>query len=242
PPAAAAVAAAAPLVADPLAGASAAPAACPAGASCGTVTVPLDRATPALGTTAVGYALLPRRDRSRPAAGTIVPNPGGPGAASQSPKQVERLFGRLRDDHDVLLFDPRGVGRSTPLQCPFPRDLAQHLDRLDAAVGACGRSLGARAGAYGSAAVADDLDAVRAQLGIERLTLFGESYGTYLFSVYARRHPERVAKLVMAGAYPLRFDTLGRDRAAALRRAFGLVCARDAAARRDAARHAAAGA
>ncbi len=102
-----------------------------------------------------------------------------------------------------------------------------HPERLNTAVGACGRSLGARAGAYGSAAVADDLDAVRTQLGIDRLSLFGESYGTYLFTVYARRHPEHVSKLVMAGAYPLRFDTFGRDRAAALRRAFGLVCARD---------------
>ena len=213
--------------AAPAGAGAATPPACPAGARCGTVTVPLDRATPALGTTTVGYALIPRRDQSRPAAGTIVPNPGGPGAATEPAKAMEKLFRPLRDDHDLLLIDPRGVGRSGRLTCTLPGNLAD-LGPLATqnAVGVCGRSLGQRAGAYGSATIADDFDDVRAALGIDRLDLVGESYGSFLFAVYARRHPERVSSLVLAGAYPIAFDTFGRDRAAALRRALRVVCAR----------------
>ena len=55
---------------------------CPDGARCGTVTVPLDRAIPSAGTIDIAYALLPRTDTSRPALGTIVPNPGGPGQST----------------------------------------------------------------------------------------------------------------------------------------------------------------
>ena len=207
--------------------ASADPPACPPGAACGTLVVPLDRGAPLLGTTTVGYALVPRRDAARAPAGTIVPNPGGPGyAADYDVAQLDELFGTLRDDHDVLLVDPRGVGRSTRLDCGLPADPLLSPAQFKAATGACGRTLGARANAYGSAAVADDLDAVRAHLGIARLDLFGESYGSFLFSVYARRHPSRVASLVLSGAYPIAFDPLGRDRAAALRRAIDLVCSR----------------
>jgi pimeloyl-ACP methyl ester carboxylesterase len=74
--------------------------------------------------------------------------------------------------------------------------------------------------------VADDFDAVRAELGVDRLDLWGNSYGTYLMPVYAARHPEHVRSMVLSGAYPIDFDPWGRDRAAAARRAIGLICAR----------------
>jgi pimeloyl-ACP methyl ester carboxylesterase len=199
---------------------------CPSGARCGTVTVPLDRRTPDLGTTEVGYVLVPHLDRGTPARGTIVPNPGGPGAPVTGVRAAEHQFAGLRDRYDLLLIDPPGVGRSTPLECRLPSDLAERGPiGLQDAVGGCGRSLGRLAGGYGSATVADDFDDVRAALGIDKLDLVGESYGSYLFAVYARRHPEHVGSLVLAGAYPIRFDTLDRDRAAALRRVLRTVCA-----------------
>lgn len=204
----------------------AAAAPCPSGARCGTVTVPLDRQTADLGTTEVGYVLVPHLDQGVPARGTIVPNPGGPGAPATGARAAERQFAGLRARYDLLLIDPPGVGRSTPLECPLPTDLAERSPvGLQDAVGACGRSLDRLAGAYGSATIADDFDDVRAALGIDKLDLVGESYGSYLFSVYARRHPEHVGSLVLSGAYPIRFDTLDRDRAAALRRVLRTVCA-----------------
>src|SRR5689334_25046495 len=56
--------------------------ACLPGASCGSVTVPLDRNDPSAGTIDIAYALVPHTDAGRPARGTIVPNPGGPGQAT----------------------------------------------------------------------------------------------------------------------------------------------------------------
>src|SRR4029077_2154331 len=98
-------------------------------------------------------------------------------------------------------------------------------------IGACGRQLGPRAGLYGTAAAADDIEAVRAALGLERLDLWGSSYGTYLMTVYAARHPAYVQSLVLHGAYPIDFDPWALDRLAAARRSIGLVCARSGACR-----------
>jgi pimeloyl-ACP methyl ester carboxylesterase len=126
----------------------------------------------------------------------------------------------------VLLIDARGTGGSGPLSCP---SLAAHdpLSIDKTAIGTlCGADLGARAGLYGSAAVADDIEAVRATLGIDRLDLWGDSYGTFLMPVYAARHPEHVRSMVLDGAFPIASDPWGRDVLAGVRRVIGLVCRR----------------
>ncbi|MFB4302085.1 alpha/beta fold hydrolase [Actinomadura sp. NTSP31] len=201
------------------------------GAVCGTVRVPLVRANPGLGDTTVAYALIGHRDASRPARGTVTINPGGPGdSAITSAATYARMFGDLLKDHDLLLVDPRGVNRSDPVSCGTLTSLPATREVFVRAVGECGRKLGARARGYTSAEIADDIDAVRATLGIGRLDLFGESYGTYLMTVYAQRHPERVRSLVLSSAYPLAVDMWGRPNARAARRALRLVCQRSAGA------------
>jgi pimeloyl-ACP methyl ester carboxylesterase len=198
------------------------------GARCGEIAVPLDRAHPGRGTTRVRFALVPRRDQSQPSLGTVVPNPGGPGAPATRFVDYATLLSPLLERRELLLVDPRGVGQSDPLRCRALTDPAAGLShaRLVAAFGACGRQLGARAGQYGSAAVADDLDDVRAALGLGRLDLWGDSYGTYLMAVYAARHPAHVRSAVLSGAYPIAFDTFGRDRLSGALRAIGLICSR----------------
>jgi pimeloyl-ACP methyl ester carboxylesterase len=205
-------------------------------ARCGSVRVPLDRANPGLGTTKVAFALVPRRDGSRPSLGTIVYNPGGPGrpAINSDGADFAKRLRSLRRRRAVLLVDPRGTGRSEPLTCPAFREVRLAFAsrrRLVAAIGACGRELGNRAGLYGTAAVADDLEAIRATLGLERLDLVGGSYGTYLMPIYAARHPQHVRSMVLSGAAPIEFDPWGRDRVGAARRALRLVCARTRACR-----------
>jgi pimeloyl-ACP methyl ester carboxylesterase len=127
---------------------------CPDGARCGSVTVPLDRANPSAGTIDVAYALLSRTDTSRPALGTIVPNPGGPGDSTTAFAPYESAFAPLRARRDLLLIDARGTGGSGALSCP---SLAAHdpltIDKTTIGT-LCGGDLGARAGLYGSAAVA----------------------------------------------------------------------------------------
>jgi pimeloyl-ACP methyl ester carboxylesterase len=91
---------------------------------------------------------------------------------------------------------------------------------------ACARDLGTRAGLYGSAAIADDIDAVRAALHIRKLDLWGDSYGTFLMPVYAARHPEHVRSIVLDGAFPIASDPWGRDVLRGTRRVIGVVCTR----------------
>jgi pimeloyl-ACP methyl ester carboxylesterase len=196
-------------------------------AECGSVRVPLFRSRPAGPKIDIGYALIRHRDTSLPsAAGTIVLNPGGPGpeVVRHAREFVKELSGLL-SDHDLLLVDPRGTGRSDPRRCGFS-DLPATRGGLVRAVAACRRRLGVRARAYTSAATADDIEAVRAQLGIPRLDLLGQSYGTYLMAVYAQRHPGSVRSIVLSSAYPLDFDMWARANAEAVRLAIGRVCAR----------------
>ena len=70
------------------------------------------------------------------------------------------------DRRDLLLVDPRGVGRSQPLTCPAlagPDDVFADRAEQRRLIGRCGQELGERVGDYGTAAFADDIDAVRAR-------------------------------------------------------------------------------
>jgi pimeloyl-ACP methyl ester carboxylesterase len=194
---------------------------------CGDVTVPLDRQNPRAGTIDIHYAVVPHTDTTRPAVGTIVPNPGGPGESTIAEASLYTLaLGPLRRDRDLLLIDPRGTGGSGALGCP---SLAAHdpLSLDEASIfSICGADLGPRAGLYGSPAVADDIDAVRAALGLDKLDLWGDSYGTFLMPVYAARHPQHVRSVVLDGAFPIASDPWGRDLLQGVRRVTGLVCRR----------------
>jgi pimeloyl-ACP methyl ester carboxylesterase len=138
--------------------------------------MPLLRSRPDGKTVDVGYALIRHRDASLPAArGTVVINPGGPGADVISRASTyDRDLAGLLSDHDLLLIDPRGTGRSGPIRCSLSEPPARR-EGFVRAMGACRRTLGARARAYTSAATADDIEAVRVQLGIPRLDLLGQS-------------------------------------------------------------------
>ena len=205
-----------------------------AAAECGSVRVPLFRSRPSGPMIDIGYALIRHRDPALPAArGTVVINPGGPGGdvISGAAQWVEQLAGLLAD-HDLLLIDPRGTGRSHPISCGVT-GLPATRDGLVRALGRCGRRLGREARAYTSAATADDFEAVRAQLGIPRLDLWGMSYGTYLMTVFAQRHPGSVRSIVLSSAFPLRFDMWARENARAVRLAIRRVCARSTTGRCD---------
>ncbi|WP_306216382.1 alpha/beta hydrolase [Actinoplanes sp. RD1] len=200
-------------------------------ARCGQITVPRDRARPAGGTITVGFALVPHTDTSRPGLGTVVPNPGGPGGSTidLAGKMFTDALEPLLDRRDVLLVDTRGVGRSAALSCPAldgPGRVFAPLREQRRLIGECGRQLGDRAGDYSTTAIADDIDAVRATLGLSRLDLLGVSYGTYLMATYAQRHPRHVRTVSLAGAYAVNVDTTGQVGAAAFRRAVSLVCGR----------------
>lgn len=199
-------------------------------ARCGSIERPWEPGNPAAGTVTVGFAFVPARDRSKPALGTLVPHEGGPGySTTGSGSSYAGMYGPLLDRRNLLLVDQRGTGRSEPIDCPALQDL--HGDYATAAA-ACGASLGDRADDYSTALSADDLAAVVTALGLGRVDVYGDSYGTFFAQVYAGRHPDQVRSVVVDGAYP----TFGEDgwyptQGPAMRRSFGVVCERSPACR-----------
>jgi pimeloyl-ACP methyl ester carboxylesterase len=193
---------------------------------CGRLPRALDPSGAVAGTIAVYFEYYPHSGVG-PATGTLVATEGGPGyGATDSRDQYLALFAPLRADHDVLIMDNRGTGRSGALDCPR---LQNAPTRTVSDIGDCGRSLGRRAPLYSTTLAADDLAALLDALAIARIDLYGNSYGSYFAQVFALRHSGRVRSLVLDGA-----DALGGPDfpwyphyAPAMRAKFNLACERD---------------
>src|ERR1700722_1821997 len=167
---------------------------------CGSLPRALDPAAAVAGTVGVYFEYWPHTGGGA-AAGTLVATEGGPGfPATESREEYLALFEPLRERYDVLIMDNRGTGRSGALEC---HALQEASALTEANIGACGRSLAARAALYSTALAADDLAALLEALGIERVGLYGDSYGTYFSQGFTLRHPEKLRAVVLDGAYPL---------------------------------------
>ena len=167
---------------------------------CGRIELPFERADPALGRISIGFAVRPRNERDRPSRGAIFAVEGGPGYSSTgTAASFQRLFRGFLDRRELVLVDMRGTGLSEPIRCP---DVQLGTAPQPIAVGECARRLGPRFESYRTQAAADDLDDVREALGYEEITLYGDSYGTFLGQSYAFRHPEALDALVLDSAYP----------------------------------------
>lgn len=169
---------------------------------CGRVTVPMARADPALGSTRVAFALRRRADASRPSLGTIVAMDGGPGYASTAAPFARSLVAALSPllrRHDLVLFDERGTGRSDVVDCP---SLQAGLIQESIAIRQCANDLGPRYAGYTTGEAAKDLDLVRRRLGLGKVFLYGDSYGTFFGQAYAARFPDSLRGLILDSAYP----------------------------------------
>src|SRR4051794_21085300 len=171
---------------------------CPANAAdnarCGTVAVPLDRSNPQSPTLPIPF-VFPPHPGTAAAVSAIVMSNGGPGVSNIASDALwrARLVAALKD-HDMLAIDHRGIGASAAIDCPA----LQHVqgNQLDAAR-ACGESLGAASDRYGSGDVADDVDDVRAALGIDQIDYYGVSYGPVDVRAYAYRHPDHLHAAIL---------------------------------------------
>src|SRR3954471_21851997 len=167
--------------------------ACPgfSGVRCATVTVPLDR-------TGADPGQVPLRvGRIGKSTGkTLMSLAGGPGGAGVSEMLgVIPIVPALMRRYRVVGYDQRGTGRSGLLRCPaLERD--PHL-RDTAAAEQCATGLGVARRHYTTADSVQDMEAIRQQLGVDRLTLFGISYGTELALAYARAFPAHVDRLII---------------------------------------------
>ena len=196
-----------------------------AAAYCGDIERPFDPDGTVSGSIIVHFEFYPHSAAGK-SAGTLVATEGGPGyPATGSREDYLALFEPLMPDHDVLMMDNRGTGQSGAIDC---RELQTGEKWTVESVAACGASLGERAPLYSTAYAADDLAAILDALGVGKIDLYGDSYGTYFEQVFAARHPDALRSVVLDGAYPL----TGPDYAwyptyaGATRDKFNLACAR----------------
>jgi pimeloyl-ACP methyl ester carboxylesterase len=167
---------------------------------CGSITRPLDPVTNTAGAIKIGFEYYPRTDAASPSLGTIVPQEGGPGYASTDTREAfVGLFSPLRTRRDILIIDKRGTGKSGPINCS-----ALQSSETAAAVAACASQLGSKAWYYGTVLAAADVAAVLDALAIDRIDLYGDSYGSYFAQTFAARHPDRLRSLILDSAYPVR--------------------------------------
>ena len=166
---------------------------------------------------ALSIIVAPRR-RAGEAKEPLFVLKGGPGqrATSDADDMLEAL-GAVRDDRDIVLLDQRGTGGEGRLEC----DVADRAFLVPRDPDACLRGLAAKADLrqYSTDRFVQDLEAARAALGYDRISMWAASYGTRAAYVYARRYPHRVRSLVLIAPAPISMailDSFEEDGHAAL--------------------------
>ncbi|BCJ42230.1 proteinase [Actinoplanes ianthinogenes] len=190
---------------------------------CATVAVPRDWAKPDSGATYDVAMIRVHSKSQKNRIGSLLINPGGPGGSgidyavylSFGP-QMGGLPTEITDKFDLIGFDPRGVGRSSPLKCISDRDQDANFgsdpdpvsqaefDEVAALnkkiADGCGQKYGDQLPFFSTEQAARDIDALRAAVGDQKLTYLGYSYGTLLGATYAQLFPQNVRALVLDGA------------------------------------------
>jgi pimeloyl-ACP methyl ester carboxylesterase len=190
--------------------------ACDNGYQCSTLQVPLNYADPQGPTIGIAVVRKAATDEAH-RLGSLLVNPGGPGGSGlQYATSGSVVDPKVLARYDLIGFDPRGVGKSDPVEClsdsqmdtfidspPVP-STAQQIAKMQAQAKFFAQQCEAKSGRLlpyvGTESAARDMDVLRAALGDEKLTYLGKSYGTYLGAVYAQEFPQRVGHVVLDGA------------------------------------------
>jgi pimeloyl-ACP methyl ester carboxylesterase len=190
------------------------------GLQCSTMRVPLDYAHPSAATDL--KLAVARKQATGPGSrlGSLLVNPGGPGASAidyaQYAASDQGFPAPVRARYDIAAVDPRGIGRSEPVECLSDRQMDTYaatdvtpddkaeINRLvsqdKAFANSCRRRSGKTLGHVSTVDSARDMDVFRALLGDRKLNYVGKSYGTFLGSTYAGLFPKNVGRLVLDGA------------------------------------------
>ncbi|MCQ8828822.1 alpha/beta hydrolase [Streptomyces malaysiensis] len=185
----------------------------PAEYQCATIKVPLDYRVP--GGKRIDMAISRIKSTAPDQRhGVLLANPGGPGGPGLDMPMLmkESLPESARQKYDLIGFDPRGVGRSTPVTCglepeeenwlrpykeaTFDKDVAWARD----VARKCREKSGATLKHITTRNTVRDMDLLRAVLGEKKVSYFGYSYGTYLGAVYTQMFPGRADRFVLDSA------------------------------------------
>jgi pimeloyl-ACP methyl ester carboxylesterase len=195
------------------------------GFTCSSLVVALDHAGRTPGQLRLSVAAA---DNAGAPKGVLLALTGGPGQGGVAfVARARKGMRPLLHDYRLVMLDQRGTGAGA-LRCPA---LQRAMGTSDltvpprGTVEACARALGPRRRFYSTADTVADLDALRAALGADRLTLDGVSYGTFVAERYAIAHPDRVARLVLDSVVPAAgLDALEVDGMHETARVLRLVC------------------
>ncbi|SDM73756.1 alpha/beta hydrolase [Allokutzneria albata] len=194
---------------------------CPAGVhapgmQCANLDVPLDHRKPDGQKIHVAISRLASKNPAK-RRGVLLTNPGGPGGFGLDFPALLAALGlpqSVLDSYDIIGFDPRGVGRSTPVTCnltqdqqyrgnvpPYARDaaeVAKHAEQAKIFAKQCAESKTAYMLPHTTTAnTARDMDRIREALGEKKISFIGYSYGTHLGAVYATLFPQRGDRVVL---------------------------------------------
>jgi pimeloyl-ACP methyl ester carboxylesterase len=195
---------------------------CGGNLECAHLSVPIDRSGAVPGTIKLRIDRIPAE---RPQ-GAIFAIAGGPGQGATTIEEglntdVFKALGR----RDLVVIDQRGTGSSGPLDCPTIDGAEQDAGPLDERTVACAEFLGPRRNHYTTADTVADFEAVRQALGIDRITLYGVSYGTDVALSYAATYPEHVERLILDSVVdPQDTDPFELSALAALPRILTEIC------------------
>jgi pimeloyl-ACP methyl ester carboxylesterase len=192
---------------------------------------------------AVGFEWLPASARRRPR-GTVVAVEGGPGYPSTgSIVEYRGIFGPLLRDRNLLLVDNRGTGTSALIRCrrldAYPLAARASGVRFARVAAACGRALNHRwrighgrwlhaSDLFGTADAVRDLRAVLGRLGLDRVDLYGDSYGSWFVQAFIARFPGVLRSVILDSTYAVRdLDPSYASSGSSGRAAMDRVCRRD---------------
>ena len=184
---------------------------------CASLRVPLDYAKPTGATINVAVNRVKAKGNRQ---GALVVNPGGPGGSGvdYAAAADQIVTGGVRDQYDIVGFDPRGVQRSAAITCvsdtqldamlgqdPAPDSSTEEsalLQKDKEFAQACQQNAGPLLGHVSTRDVAKDMDILRSALGEDKLNYLGKSYGTLLGATYADLFPKKVGRMVLDGVLP----------------------------------------
>lgn len=148
--------------------------------------------------------------------GALLFNPGGPGGSGvehiESIHDADIIPDSILAAYDIVGFDPRGVGQSTPVSCgefglsefdDYPKDAAAINALHDQYAGfatACSEKHGSYLQHLGSLNVVRDMDEIREAMGEDKLNFIGYSYGTRLAALYLQEFPTNSGRFVLDGS------------------------------------------
>jgi pimeloyl-ACP methyl ester carboxylesterase len=192
-----------------------------ANAECAQVQVPLDYRKPGGKKISIAISRVKHTVPDSQYQGVLLGNPGGPGGSGLylSGGLANWLAPETAAKYDIIGFDPRGVGSSQPaLTCdphfadPVRPDYVPSSAKEEAAwlaksvkyAKACQQKFGWLLPYLRTTDVARDVDGIRAALGVDKISYYGFSYGTYLGATYSTLFPKRVNRMVLDGNVDVR--------------------------------------